>query len=98
MKARPLRTSSRILSMVLLSFSIRSHLLTTMMLAFPASWAKPATLVSCSVTPSVASIRIRHTSLRSMARVARRTEYFSMSSSTLDLRRMPAVSMKTNLP
>ena len=98
MKARPLRTSSRILSMVLPSFSTRSHLFTTMMLAFPASWARPATLVSCSVTPSVASIRIRHTSLRSMAMVARRTLYFSMSSSTLDLRRMPAVSMKTNLP
>ena len=58
--------------------------MTTMMLAFPASWAKPATLVSCSVTPSVASIMIRHTSLRSMAMVARRTLYFSMSSSTLD--------------
>ena len=98
MKLRPSWTSLRMRSMVLPSFSTRSHLFTTMMLAFPASWARPATFVSCSVTPSVASIRIRHTSERSMAIVARRTLYFSMASSTLLLRRRPAVSMKTNLP
>ena len=33
-----------------------------------------------------------------MAMVARRTLYFSMSSDTLDRRRIPAVSMKTKLP
>ena len=84
--------------MVLSSFSTRSHLFTTMMLALPASWAIPATLVSCSVTPSVASIMIRHTSARSMAIVARRTLYFSISSSILDFFRIPAVSIKTKLP
>ena len=84
--------------MVLPSFSTRSHLFTTMMQAFPASWARPATLVSCSVTPSWASIIMRHTSLRSMAMVARRTLYFSMASSTLDFFRIPAVSMKLYLP
>ena len=84
--------------MVLPSFSMASHLLTTMMQALPASWARPATLVSCSVTPSRASIMMRHTSLRSMAMVARRTENFSMRSSTLDFFRIPAVSMNRYLP
>ena len=84
--------------MVLVSLSIRSHLLTTIIDALPASWARPAILVSCSVTPSTASMRIRHTSARSMAEMDRRLEYFSMASSTLDLRRMPAVSMKQYLP
>ena len=90
--------SLRILSIVWVSFSTRSHLFTTMMLALPASWARPAILVSCSVTPSRASIMMRHTSARSMASCARMTENFSMRSSTLDLRRMPAVSMKIYLP
>ena len=84
--------------MVLPSFSTRSHLLTTMMQALPASCASPATLVSCSVTPSVASIMMRQTSARSMAMVARSTLYFSMLSSILDFLRIPAVSMKTYLP
>ena len=53
---------------------------------------------SCSVTPSLASMRIRHTSLRSMALMVRILEYFSMASSTLLLRRIPAVSMKQYLP
>ena len=43
-------------------------------------------------------MRMRHTSLRSMAMVERRTENFSIRSSTLDFFRMPAVSMKQNLP
>ena len=90
--------SLRILSIVWVSFSTRSHLFTMMMLALPASWARPAILVSCSVTPSRASIMMRHTSARSMASCARMTENFSMRSSTLDLRRMPAVSMKIYLP
>lgn len=59
---------------VFVSFSTASHLLTTMMLALPASWARPATFVSCSVTPSLASIRIRQTSARSMAETVRRLE------------------------
>ena len=69
-----------------------------MILAFPASWARPATFVSCSVTPSVASMRIKHTSDRSMAMVDRRMLYRSTFSSTRDLRRMPAVSMKMKEP
>ena len=69
-----------------------------MMLALPASCAMPAIFVSCSVTPSRASIMMRHTSARSMASCARMTENFSMRSSTFERRRMPAVSMKTYLP
>ena len=84
--------------MVLPSFSTRSHLFTTMMLALPASCAIPAIFVSCSVTPSRASSMMIHTSARSMASCARMTENFSILSSTFDLRRMPAVSMKTYLP
>ena len=85
-------------SMVLSSFSTASHLFTTMIQALPASWASPATLVSCSVTPSLASMRMRHTSARSMAMVARSTENFSIRSSTLDFFRIPAVSIKRYLP
>ena len=84
--------------MVLPSFSTRSHLFTTMILALPASCAMPAIFVSCSVTPSRASSMMMHTSARSMASCARMTENFSILSSTLDLRRMPAVSMNTYLP
>ena len=69
-----------------------------MIQAFPASWAMPATLVSCSVTPSLASIIMRHTLDRSMAMAARRTENFSIWSVTLAFFRIPAVSMKRNLP
>ena len=90
--------SWRMRSMVLSSLSTASHLLTTMMQALPDSWAMPATLVSCSVTPSLASMRIRQTSERSMAMAARRTENFSIWSLTLAFFRMPAVSMKRNLP
>ena len=43
-------------------------------------------------------MRMRHTSLRSMAMVERRTENFSIRSSTLDFFRIPAVSMKQNFP
>ena len=84
--------------MVPVSFSTRSHLFTTMILALPVSWASPAILVSCSVTPSRPSRRIRQTSARSIASWARMTENFSTRSSTLDFRRIPAVSIKTYFP
>ena len=80
------------------SFSTKSHLLTTIMHALPALCASPATLVSCSVTPSVASIIMTHTSARSTASSERMTEYFSIFSSTLLFLRIPAVSIKVNLP
>ena len=53
--------------------------------ALPALCASPATLVSCSVTPSVASIMMTHTSARSTASSERITENFSIFSSTLAL-------------
>ena len=60
-------------SMVLVSFSIASHLLTTTMTALPELRISPATLVSCSVTPVWASISSRATSQRSMAAMERST-------------------------
>ena len=41
---------------VLSFFSMASHLLTAIIIPLPRSWAIPAILASCSVTPSVASI------------------------------------------
>jgi len=84
--------------MVLPSFSTASHLFTAIIHALPRSWAIPATLESCSVKPSCASIIITHTVALSTAILARRTLYFSIASSTLLLRRIPAVSMKMNFP
>ena len=52
----------------------------------------------CSVMPSVASITRKHTSARSTAICARRTEYFSILSFTFALLRIPAVSMSVYFP
>lgn len=46
-------------------FSTASHLFTAMMQALPCPGAKPATLESCSVKPSSASIVTTHTRARS---------------------------------
>ena len=72
-----------------------SHLFTTMIIPFPLSWAIPAILASCSVTPSVASITIKTTSARSTAVTVRMMLYRSSSSLILFFLRSPAVSMKT---
>jgi len=45
------------LATILLSFTIKSHLLTAIIKALFCSLANPITFVSCSVTPSVASIK-----------------------------------------
>ena len=93
MNPSSLSISSRNFFMVFVSFSMRSHLFTRITMPLPASWAMPAIFLSCSVTPSCASIMSMQTSQRSMAATARITLNFSMSSLTLLLRRIPAVSM-----
>ena len=80
--------------MVLVSFSIKSHLFTTITIPLPASCATPAIFLSWSVSPSAASIIRRHTSHLSIAATARITLYLSMSSFTFDFLRIPAVSIK----
>ena len=97
-KAKSTASFSLYSRIVLPSFSTASHLLTTTIQPLPWSKAIPATLESCSVKPSVASIIITHTLARSTAVRARMMLYFSMASVTLLLRRMPAVSIKVNLP
>jgi len=77
----------------LLSFSIKSHLLIAIIIPLPSSWAYPAILVSCSVTPSRASINKIHTSALSIAAHARKTLYFSILLYTLLFRLTPAVSI-----
>ena len=72
MKEKSSSSFLRISAMVLVSFSTASHLFTQMTQPFPASWAMPATFESCSVKPTWASMRIRHTSARSTAISARR--------------------------
>ena len=79
--------------MVWLSFSRVSHLLTTMIIPFPASWANPAIRLSYSRIPSSAFKTIKTTSERSIARIALITEYFSVFSYTLPDFRIPAVSI-----
>ncbi len=83
---------------VLFSFSMRSHLFSSITDALPASCARPATLLSCSDIPSSASTTIRHTSARSTANLARKTEKCSILSSILLCLRIPAVSINTYLP
>ncbi len=56
---------------VIVSFSTRSHLLATMTSPHPASHAFSAILRSWTAIRSVASIRRRQTSARSMARSVR---------------------------
>ena len=77
------------------SFSMRSHLLTAIIIPLPRSCAIPAILASCSVTPSSASITRTATSQRSTAETVRMILNLSISSLILLLRRSPAVSMKT---
>ena len=91
-------TRDSMASRVPVVFSIRSHLLMAMMQPLPALWAMPATLVSCSVMPTDASIRMMQTSDLSTAARALTIEYFSISSSILPFLRMPAVSTIVNLP
>ncbi|EAO73014.1 hypothetical protein SAM_1579 [Streptococcus agalactiae CJB111] len=76
-----------------MSFSIVSHLLTTIIIPLPVSCANPAIRLSYSRIPSSALITIRTTSERSMARIERITEYFSVFSYTLPDLRIPAVSI-----
>ena len=57
--------------MVLSVFSMASHLFTATMIPLPLSWAIPAILASCSVTPSVASMTTTTTSARSTADTVR---------------------------
>ena len=80
-----------------MSFSIKSHLFTTTISPLPASCAIPAIFLSCSVTPSFASIIRIQTSQRSIAAIALITLNFSISSFTLFLRLIPAVSIKVNI-
>ena len=80
-------------SKVPFSFSMASHLFITIIIPFPASCASPAIFVSCSVTPSCASITNKHTSALSIARVDLMIEYFSMFSSILLCFLIPAVSI-----
>ena len=79
---------------VFVSFSMRSHLFTATTIPFPASCATPAIFLSCSVSPSAASIISTHTSQRSMAATALNTLYLSISSLTLLFLRIPAVSIR----
>ncbi len=72
-----------------------SHLLTAMMIPFPLSWAIPAILASCSVTPSTASITSTTTSARSTALTVRMIIKRSSSSLILFFLRSPAVSINT---
>ena len=85
-------------SNVPVSFSYSSHLFTTIIIPFPASCASPAILASWSVTPSFASIIIKHTSALSIASIVLITLNFSILSSTLLFFLIPAVSIKTYFP
>ena len=71
MKERVFRIRSVNFFTELLSFSMASHLLTATMIPLPRSWAIPAILASCSVTPSFASITRTAISARSTAVTAR---------------------------
>ncbi len=59
--------------MVLVSFSIRSHLFTSTTTPLPLRWMMDMMCRSCCWMPSCASIISRHTSLSSMARTDRST-------------------------
>ena len=72
-----------------------SHLLTAIIIPLPRSWAIPAILASCSVTPSVASITRMAISHLSTAATVLIILYLSRSSFILLLRLRPAVSMNT---
>ena len=80
---------------VLLSFSIASHLLTAIIIALPRSCAIPAIFASCVVIPSVASITSTQTSQRSTAATVRTIIKCSSSSLILLFLRRPAVSIRT---
>ena len=84
------------ISFMVLSFlsSTASHLFTAIIIPFPFSWASPAILASCSVTPSVASIISTTISALSTAATVLITLYRSISSLTLLFLLKPAVSIK----
>ena len=63
------------------------------MAPLPLSWAIPAILVSCSETPSVASMTITAILHLSMAATVLIMEYLSISSLILDFLLKPAVSI-----
>ena len=85
-------------SNVPVSFSYSSHLFTTIIIPFPASCASPAIFASWSVTPSFASIIIKHTSALSIASNVLIILNFSIDSDTLLFLLIPAVSISTYFP